>query len=211
MLIRGLFRTLRLCLEAMIGLKVPIDHPLIPWLLQHTALLLSVQSRLPDGLTPWARVRGRPFSQKILGVGEMVMYKLPSKGPNSQPDGNMGAKWKEGVFLGYSKGSNTYIVGTESGTVTSRTLTRLPEQTRWNAEILARIKSTPWSERQAPDPEVRFQDPASTTPDVETSAPAAPRRIRIQQADLEKHGYTDTCQQCQHIMRYGRARSGVQH
>ena len=99
MLLRGLFRTLRLCLEAMIGLRVPINHAIMPWLVQHTALLLTVQSRLPDGLTPWARARGRSFSQAMIGFGEMIMYKLPSKGPRSEPDGNMGARWRQGVFL----------------------------------------------------------------------------------------------------------------
>ena len=92
MLTRGPFRTLRLGLEAAIGFRVPVDHALVPWLLQHTAMLLNLRSRLPDGKAPWERARGRPFHQKILGFGELVLWKLPSKGPNSQPDGNMGAR-----------------------------------------------------------------------------------------------------------------------
>ena len=38
----------------------------------------------------------------MLGFGECILYKLPPKGPHSTPDGNMGTKWLEGVFLGYS-------------------------------------------------------------------------------------------------------------
>ena len=53
---RGFFRTLRMWLEAIIGVQVPIQHALVPWLLQRTALLLNVQSRLSDGQTPWSRV-----------------------------------------------------------------------------------------------------------------------------------------------------------
>ena len=53
MLIRGLFRTLRLGLEAAIGKRIPINHAIIPWLLEHTVLLLSIRTRLPNGLTPW--------------------------------------------------------------------------------------------------------------------------------------------------------------
>ena len=92
MLLRGFFRTLKLCLEATLGRKIPNSHALVPWLVRHTALLLSVQSRLPDGLTPWARARGRPLSQKILGFGKLILHKLPSKGPRGQPEGTMGAR-----------------------------------------------------------------------------------------------------------------------
>ena len=37
MLIRGLFRTLRLGLEASIGKRIPVDHAIMPWLIEHTA------------------------------------------------------------------------------------------------------------------------------------------------------------------------------
>ena len=83
MLIRGLFRTLKLCLEARIGKVIPVGHALIPWLLEHTAMLLNVKCRGQDGLTPWQRVRGRPFNQPMLGFAEMVLHKLPPKDPKS--------------------------------------------------------------------------------------------------------------------------------
>ena len=50
-LIRGLFRTLRLCLEARIGHKIPINHAFIPWLLEHTCFLPNVKSQGDDWLT----------------------------------------------------------------------------------------------------------------------------------------------------------------
>ena len=40
---RGLFRALKLCLEARIGKIVQINHALIPWLLQHTSSLLNLR------------------------------------------------------------------------------------------------------------------------------------------------------------------------
>ena len=83
MLIRGLVGTLKLALEAEIEKAIPIGHALVPWLIEHAALLLNVKSRGQDGLTPWARVRGRPFSQQLLCYAEQVLYKLPPKGPLS--------------------------------------------------------------------------------------------------------------------------------
>ena len=60
-LVRSLFRTLELCLEGQIGKFIPVQHPVVPWLLEHTAFLLNVKTRGSDGLTPWARVKGCMF------------------------------------------------------------------------------------------------------------------------------------------------------
>ena len=40
-IIRGHFRTLKLCLEARIGKVVPTNHALLPWLIEYTALILA--------------------------------------------------------------------------------------------------------------------------------------------------------------------------
>ena len=144
-------------LEASIGKKVPINHAIIPWLLEHTALPLSVRSRLPSGLTPWAMIRGRLSGQTVIGFGEVVLWELPTKGPASQPEGNMGARWGDGVFVGYNRSSNTFIVVTEDGKKSARTISRYPEQTRWSDEAFAKIKATPWFEQEVADPVVRFQ------------------------------------------------------
>ena len=40
---------------------------------------------------------------------------------------------------------------------------------------------------------------------------ALPRRFRIDQRDLDAHGYTDGCSHCDHILRYGTTRPGTQH
>ena len=62
MLISGMFRTLRLCLDARISRRIPVDHALIAWLLEHTCLLINVETRGADVLTGWARARGRNFA-----------------------------------------------------------------------------------------------------------------------------------------------------
>jgi len=211
MLIRGMFRTLRLCLETRIGRTIPVDHPVIPWLLEHTCLLMNVKTRGADGLTGWARARGRNFSQKLLGFGEKILYKLPVKGP--QAPANMAAKWADGVFIGYARHTNTYVMATrEGGIATSRSLKRVPMANRWCPETLAQITSTPWSRRERSSPEVRFQEPAVTSEEPVAVAPPPPtRRFRITDTDLRNHGFTDGCVQCSHIQRYGKTKAGTQH
>ena len=99
-------------------------------MLEPTCLLLSVMVRGEDGLTPWARARGRAFHQQLVGVAECVLYKFPGKGPQHAPDGNMGSTGCECVFLGYSRQSNTFIVHTVNGIIHARSITRRPEGDR---------------------------------------------------------------------------------
>ena len=51
MLVRGFFRTLKLCFESRIEKRVPEDHAIVPWLLVHTCLILNATVKGPDGLT----------------------------------------------------------------------------------------------------------------------------------------------------------------
>ncbi len=90
--VRGLFRSLKLCLQRRIGKALPAQHPLTSWLLEHTCLLLNACVRGEDGRTPWARVRGRAFGQRLIGFAEQVLWKLPTKGPQHDADGNMSAR-----------------------------------------------------------------------------------------------------------------------
>ena len=59
-IVRGQFRTLRVCLQRRIGKKIPLGHPVLAWLLEHATVLLNARVRGSDGLTPWARAAGGP-------------------------------------------------------------------------------------------------------------------------------------------------------
>ena len=211
-LVRGHFRTLKVCLEARLEKYIPVNHAVVPWLLMHTCLLLNAAVRGPDGLTAWTRCRGRSFNQKLLNFGEKVLYKLPTKGPLSAPDGNMGTRWREGIFLGHNRSANVYIIGAPHGMVESRSLVRRPESDRWIPELLARHTATPWSERERPAQQVRFQpSEEGVGADVATAPSAAIRRMRLSKHDFEKHGYTEGCKQCEHMLSYGKPRPGHVH
>ena len=109
--------------------------------------MLNAKSRGSDGMTPWGRVKGRAFNQMLLSFGECILYKLPVKGPMSQPDGNMGARLQDGVFVGFNRSANTYIVATEEGIVYARSIYRRPAANRWDYAKLSTFSSTPCSPR----------------------------------------------------------------
>ena len=134
------------------------------------------------------------------------------KGPQAAPDGNMGAKWADAVFLGYHRSSNSYIVHHSTGVATSRSLARRPDKERWCAETVAKLQSTPWSLHERPEQEVRFRESADTAgADPATAPPPSLRKMRINKADLDKYGYTVDCPQCRHTEEHGHVRPGAVH
>ncbi len=112
---RGLFRTMRLCIEKRTGRRLPVRHPLSSWLLEHVSLLLNACVRGEDGLTSWARARGRAFGQRLIGFGEKVLWKMQTKGPQHNAEGNMSARWAVGIFIGYNRSSDSYRFITDGG------------------------------------------------------------------------------------------------
>ena len=131
----------------------------------------------------------------------------------SDPDGNMGARYHDGgVFLRYSRNPNVYIIGTETGTKVARSLTRRPIMQRWNADHVVKVTATPWSMRTVSETTVSFE-PRIEEPKVVQAPvpPEAPRAMRISNAGLDEHDYTDGCEMCEHFKIYGSRKAGSRH
>ena len=212
-ILRGHFRTLKLCLEARIGRSVPVDHPVITWLLEHSALLHGVCVRGEDGSTPWARVRGRNFGQRLVGFGEKIYWKPPLRGPQHDVQGNMGPRLMEGVFLGYKRESNSYRVYSKDGEVVeSRAIQRKPMQDRWSAEDVESITSTPWTMRTREQARrVPLGEEVDKHKTGEDDKIPIPRRLKITKHTLAKYGTTEGCPQCEHIKAFGEHKGGLSH
>ena len=148
-IVRGVLRTIKMCFEQRIDRHIPVSHPVVEWLLEHACFLINALVRGDDGLTAWARTRGRPFSQQVVGFGEVVLYRYPAKGPQHDPHGNVGALGAEGVFLGYNRSSSTFVVGLADGScVETRSVTRTSMNERWVSEKLTSITARPGERRE---------------------------------------------------------------
>ena len=73
---------------------MPINHALVAWLLEYAALLLTVRYVGADGRTALCRTRGRNFRMDVLNFAEMILYKLPMKGPPAR------SRWQYGRPMG---------------------------------------------------------------------------------------------------------------
>ena len=101
----GLLRTIKLCLEKRLQQRVPTDHKLMSWLVEHVAWILTVRVAGTDGITAYHRIKGKEYVKRSVGFGETIQFKLPSKGPTRKEDGSLDARWLHGVVLGYSRSS----------------------------------------------------------------------------------------------------------
>ena len=211
--VRGQFRTLKFCLEDRIGQRIPAKHALTSWILEHSCFVLNAVMRGADGMTGWARARGRDFNGKIYSIAEQVFWKPPLKGPQHDPQGNMGPRLFPGTFLGFHRSSNAYWVLDEAGNaVKSRALNSKPYEERWNREILENLSVTPWSLRVKSEPEKvplgeRVEKQQVNIKDVVTN----PRRLKITMKVLQEFGTTQGCQQCDHIRAFQEIKPGIQH
>jgi hypothetical protein len=209
---RGMVRTMRSCLEKRIGQKVPVNHPLMSWLVEHVGVLLDARMKGEDGLTPWARARGRPFSHKLFGFGESIHAQMPNKGPQHTAAGNVAPRTKIGTFLGYCRSSNAYRVAVDGSMMETRSLTRRPIQERWQQAALSDIKVTPWEMRPNPGQvEVRLGAPIPMDKPPEDAAVPIPRRLRITKGLMNKCGFSEHCPQCTHYEAFGEEKRGLQH
>ena len=69
-LLKGHFRILKSAMEEKLGYRIPVRHPLIAWMIRHSANLVTWCSRGHDGQTAYQRVRNRQFRTRLMTFGE---------------------------------------------------------------------------------------------------------------------------------------------
>ena len=75
--VEDLLRTLKSTLEARIKRKIPVMHPVMKWLTEHTANVLTRYAVNPDGQTPYQVLHGKRSSERIVEFGKQVFYFVP--------------------------------------------------------------------------------------------------------------------------------------
>ena len=68
-------RVIRLALENNFMVKIPVMHPVMPWLVAHACFLLNRFMIGHDGMSAYQRLRKKPFNKPIVELAETVYYK----------------------------------------------------------------------------------------------------------------------------------------
>lgn len=213
-------RTLKCALEFNYELSLPPRHPVLCWLVDYCGTLLSRFQRGPDGRTAYERSTGKTWKIKLPEFGENVWYQ-PLKGERAH--GKLEPKFELGVFLGIQEGTAMRWVGTPTGVVRTWTIKTLPDDAKWQMDVLNGFIGLPWQLRPAPVPDggvprivldkaVQIDLPVES-PDQQSEAIVVkgkkgyvPRGIYIRKdVELQRYGYTEGCDGCM------AARQGLTH
>ena len=81
-LVRGLFRTVKLCLEARLEKLIPVAHPIVHWMLEHVCLLLNTAVRGTDGLTHHA---ADPSGKSYWGLVKVYSIAIQARARAASP------------------------------------------------------------------------------------------------------------------------------
>ena len=80
--VSGQVRTLKLALEARIGVMIPEASAVMDWVIEHAAYVLTRFSVGHDGMTPYERLTGCKWVRSMVEICEIVLAKfaLPKLG-----------------------------------------------------------------------------------------------------------------------------------
>ena len=120
------------------NIDIPPKQPGHAWMVEHAGTLQTLYGRGEDGLTPWHRLKGKPWRVPLPSFGEVVEFKLRARH-------KLEARWRPGVFLGVRRITTEKIVGDKLGTYVVQSIRRVDEGRRWNADMFLSVSGVPWN------------------------------------------------------------------
>ena len=184
--VQSQMRTMRLALQARYKSKIRTDHPIMPWLVHHAAILIDICRVGNDGRTPYERKKGKKFIRALPEIGECIWYLRPQSVGKDKLD----TRWESGVFAGLRVESGELYVLTEGGALKVNSFNRRPEEERWNQEEFGAIQGTPWEPipgREGIEVKSRFQYRGEAEEEIipqPSTRDVIPRRIYIRREDV---------------------------
>ena len=111
--IEKMLRVHKLAFESRIGERLPIRHPLIPWLVEHISNVLNKFLVGSDGKTATQRAKGRTSEQYVLEFASPCMFRVVGKVDGA----SMTERWYSGYWLGKRFGTEEHLVLKDDGLV----------------------------------------------------------------------------------------------
>ena len=135
----GQVRAIKLQLENNYGIKLNSKHPIMTWLVKHSAYLLNRYSIHSEGNTSYYRRWGKKHKTPICEFGETVLYMLPTA--KHMP--KMEARFYPAIWLGKDTSTNENIIGISNKVVKARTIRRQIKPDKYNKQLMDTINSSP--------------------------------------------------------------------
>ncbi len=135
-------RVMKGCLEESVKSKIDPGHPIVKWLIEYAATVISRYRVGSDGRTAYERVRGKQCTKTVTTFGEKTYYINVTIDKESKEATE--AKWEYGLWLGVHVRSNENIIATNDGVIRRRTVKRMREDLRWDAMAINGLTGVSW-------------------------------------------------------------------
>ena len=172
----GQIRTLRAQLQQNYDRTITSKHPIVPWMVRHTAYLLNRYATHADGNTSYFRRWNKDHRAPICEFGETVQYLLPTV--KQLP--KMEQRFFKAIWLGRDTSTGETLLGIGNKVVRARTIRRMPKPDKYDKQMFDIITGhsmipPPTSQAQLQPPMV-FHPPRRppATMEKQTSTEQAP-------------------------------------
>ena len=126
-------------METNIDSRIPADHPVFAWMVEHTASIYNRLVCTEDGNTPYQSLHGQRYRGRMVEFGEQVFYFIP-KALRSK----MSLRWRVGTFLGNAMATNeAYVAASNGDVIRTRSIVRVMEPSRWSSKAVLGVQGTP--------------------------------------------------------------------
>ena len=114
----------------------------MPFLVNSVGWMITRFQPRSHGGSSYRLIFGREYSGEIAEMGEQLRHRLAAR--VSACRGKWEARFARGIWVGKSEIDDTHlVVDLERGIQKVRTVRRMPEEFRWNAEMLQDIRFAP--------------------------------------------------------------------
>ena len=209
----AMVRTLLSALEGNLLQSVPIEHPVVQWLVRYAGELIARCRVRSDGWAAFRKLNCDDPSKPFAEFGECILIQ-PLKTATTRT--KYCDRWVEGVWLGTRFKTCEHNIGATDGLVYRAGAIKMrPREENWFASWLGAITGTPTSPSSrtsatSMSPYVKPEDMEENTHREEIApAPDAVPEVRsffIYRKDLDEHGHTDGCKGCRGVVRGCRGR-----
>mgnify|MGYP003334952009 CR=1 FL=1 len=129
-------RTYRCALESKLETRIPCNHPVFSWFVEHAASRYNRYVCTEEGSTPYQNLHGQKFKGRAIEFGETVFYYAPKRLRSK-----MSLRWRLGVFVGNHQNSNEALVAASNGDIIKvRSVVGVVQPSRWSKEMVMNIK-----------------------------------------------------------------------
>ena len=138
----GQARVIREHIRTNYGFYVGMNHPVMPWLIKHSAFLINNYLIHSDGVSSYFRRWKSDNKTPICEFGESILY-MPSPAVKQYP--KLENRFYPGIWLGKDTASGESYIGISGKVIKARTIRRQVKPWKYNRQLMDVINGAPWA------------------------------------------------------------------